>query len=64
MTGCEEGIPIDWTRKSITNGLRKKMKDFKGEFQSLRKNVIGEYRETIERIYFAITGENVSEETI
>ena len=34
-----------------------------GEFQRLRKKVIGEYRETIERIYFAINGENVSEET-
>lgn len=64
VTGCEEGTPTDRTRTSVTNGLRKKLKDLMGEFQSLRQKVAGEYRETIERRYFTITGENASEETI
>ena len=42
----------------------KKTERFDGEFQSLRKKVIGECWETIERRYFTITGENASEETI
>jgi len=64
VPGCEEGTPTDRTRTSVTNGLRNKLKDLMGEFQSLRQKVIGEYRETIERRYFTITGENASEETI
>ena len=64
VTGCEEGTPTDRIRTLVRNGLRKKLKDFMGEFQSLRQNVIGEYWQTIERRYFTITGENASEETI
>ena len=42
VTGCEEGIPTDRKRTWVTNGLRKKLKDLMGEFESLRKKFIGE----------------------
>ena len=64
VTGCKEVTPPNQTRTSVTNGLQKKLKVLMGEFQSLGKNVIREYRETIARIYFTITHENESEETI
>jgi syntaxin 1B/2/3 len=47
--GCEAGTPTDRTRISITNTLRKKLKDLMGEFQELRQKIMGEYRDTIER---------------
>ena len=64
LPGFEEGTPTDRTRISVTNGLRKKLKDLMKEFQSLRERVVGEYRETIERRYFTIIGEKENEEVI
>ncbi|CAM6063893.1 unnamed protein product [Sphagnum tenellum] len=62
--GTEAGTPTDRTRMAITSTLRKKLKDLMGEFQSLRQRVMGEYRDTIERRYFTITGEKPDEDTI
>eukprot|EP00249_Psilotum_nudum_P018502 c26840_g1_i1 orf=646-1581(-) len=62
--GFHEGTPTDRTRTSITNSLRKKLKDLMGEFQVLRQKIMGEYRETIERRYFTVTGQKAKEETV
>lgn len=62
--GCEEGSPTDRTRSSITNSLRKKLKDYMEDFGSLRAKIMGEYRETIERRYYTVTGQRPDEETL
>ncbi|CAM6086335.1 unnamed protein product [Calypogeia fissa] len=62
--GCEEGSPTDRTRTSITNSLRKKLKDYMEDFGSLRSRIMGEYRETIERRYYTVTGQRPDEDTL
>lgn len=64
VRGCEEGTPTDRTRTSITSTLRKKLKDLMGEFQILRQNMNDEYKETVERRYYTVTGEYADEDTI
>lgn len=64
IKGCEEGTPTDRTRMSITNNQRKKLKDLMGEFQALRERMMNEYRETIERRYYTVTGQRPDENTI
>ncbi|KAG0588299.1 hypothetical protein KC19_2G232100 [Ceratodon purpureus] len=64
VRGCEEGTPTDRTRTSITSTLRKKLKDLMGEFQILRQNMNDEYKETVERRYYTVTGEHADEDTI
>ncbi|GLJ46544.1 hypothetical protein SUGI_0980860 [Cryptomeria japonica] len=64
LPGCGRGTPTDRTRTSVVNGLRKKLKDLMGDFQVLRQKIMGEYRETIERRYYTVTGEHADEETI
>eukprot|EP00249_Psilotum_nudum_P029002 c39099_g1_i1 orf=231-1163(+) len=62
--GCENGTSTDRTRTSITNSLRKKLKDMMGDFQVLRQTVMDEYKETIERRYYTITGQKPDEDTV
>lgn len=64
LPGCAQGTPTDRTRTSVVNGLRKKLKDLMGDFQLLRQKIMGEYKETIERRYYTVTGEHANEETI
>lgn len=64
LLGCEEGTPTDRTRTSITNSLRNKLKDSMGEFQILRQKIMGEYRDTVQRRLYNITGEYADEDTI
>ncbi|XP_074558035.1 syntaxin-111-like [Curcuma longa] len=64
LSGCREGTPVDRTRTAVTNGLRKKLKEIMMEFQALRQRMMAEYRETVERRYFTLTGETASEEVI
>ncbi|CAA6663845.1 unnamed protein product [Spirodela intermedia] len=58
------GTPVDRTRTSITNGLRKKLKDLMMDFQTLRQKMMAEYKETVERRYFTVTGQMPEEEMI
>ncbi|EEF40925.1 syntaxin-124 [Ricinus communis] len=64
VPGCGPGSSADRTRTSVVSGLGKKLKDLMDEFQNLRAQMTAEYKETVERRYFTITGEKASEETI
>ncbi|KZV21077.1 syntaxin-related protein KNOLLE [Dorcoceras hygrometricum] len=64
LSGCKAGSPVDRTRSAVTNGLRKKLKELMMEFQGLRQRMMSEYKETVGRRYFTVTGENPDEEII
>ncbi|KAF3662901.1 Syntaxin-related protein KNOLLE [Capsicum annuum] len=64
LSGCKEGTPVDRTRFAVTNGLRKKLKELMMDFQGLRQRMMSEYKETVGRRYFTVTGEQPDEEVI
>ncbi|KAJ9131942.1 hypothetical protein P3X46_034843 [Hevea brasiliensis] len=64
LSGYKEGTPIYRTRLAVTNGLRKKLKELMMDFQGLRQKMMMEYKETVERRYFTVTGEYPDEEII
>ncbi|GKV30936.1 hypothetical protein SLEP1_g39699 [Rubroshorea leprosula] len=64
IPGCGSGSSADRTRSSVVSGLGKKLKDLMDDFQGLRARMTAEYKETIERRYFTITGQKADEETI
>lgn len=64
VPGCGPGTSTDRTRTSVVAGLRKKLKDSMESFGDLRKKVAAEYRETVERRYYTVTGEKADEETV
>ncbi|CAO2820202.1 unnamed protein product [Amaranthus hypochondriacus] len=64
LSGCGPGSSADRTRTSVVDGLRKKLKEKMEEFQELREKINGEYRETVGRRYFTVTGENPDEKTV
>ncbi|GAB4825015.1 hypothetical protein Ancab_007888 [Ancistrocladus abbreviatus] len=64
LPGCGPGSSADRTRISVVTGLGKKLKDMMDDFQALRAKMSAEYKETVERRYFTITGEKPDEETI
>ncbi|VVA90938.1 unnamed protein product [Arabis nemorensis] len=64
VPGCGPGSSTDRTRSSVVSGLGKKLKDLMDSFQGLRARMNDEYKETVERRYFTITGEKADEKTI
>ncbi|XP_062112407.1 syntaxin-121 [Humulus lupulus] len=64
VPGCGPGSSSDRTRTSVVNGLRKKLKDSMESFNTLRQQISSEYRDTVQRRYFTVTGENPDEKTI
>ncbi|XP_050896108.1 syntaxin-124-like [Lathyrus oleraceus] len=64
IAGCGPGSSAERTRTMVVSGLGKKLKDMMDEFQGLRARMQDEYKETVERRYFTITGEKADEETI
>ncbi|CAN1144178.1 SYP121 [Linum perenne] len=62
--GCGPGSSSDRTRTSVVNGLRKKLKNSMEGFNELRGRISSEYRETVERRYFTVTGENPDDKTL
>ncbi|XVE87948.1 hypothetical protein DITRI_Ditri19aG0029400 [Diplodiscus trichospermus] len=64
VPGCGPGSSADRTRTSVVSGLGKKLKDLMDDFQGLRSRMQAEYKETVERRYFTITGQKADEETI
>ncbi|KAL8210279.1 hypothetical protein R6Q57_007011 [Mikania cordata] len=64
LSGCKQGTPVDRTRTAVANGLRKKLKELMMDFQQLRQRMMSEYKETVGRRYFTVTGEEANEEVI
>ncbi|GAA0143313.1 SNARE protein [Lithospermum erythrorhizon] len=64
LSGCKEVTPVDRTRFVVTNGLRKKLKELMMEFQELRQRMMNEYKETVGRRYYTVTGEYPADEVI
>lgn len=64
LSGCKTGTPVDRTRTAVANGLRKKLKELMMDFQGLRQRMMSEYKETVGRRYFTVTGEQPNEEVI
>ncbi|XP_047312383.1 syntaxin-121-like [Impatiens glandulifera] len=64
LPGCGPGSSSDRTRTSVVNGLRKKLQDSMNSFNSLRQLIANEYRETVQRRYYTVTGENADEATV
>ncbi|XP_022777370.1 syntaxin-124-like [Durio zibethinus] len=64
VPGCGPGSSSDRTRTSVVSGLGKKLKDLMDDFQGLRSRMQSEYKETVERRYFTITGQKADEDTI
>ncbi|KAK4762153.1 hypothetical protein SAY87_030037 [Trapa incisa] len=64
LPGCGPGSSSDRTRTSVVNGLRKKLQDSMESFNVLRQKISSEYRETVQRRYFTVTGENPDERVL
>ncbi|KAK4486906.1 hypothetical protein RD792_006215 [Penstemon davidsonii] len=64
IPGCGPGSSTDRTRTSVVRGLGKKLKDMMDEFQGLRARMNDEYKETVARRYFTVTGEKANDELI
>lgn len=64
IQGCGPGSSTDRTRTSVVSGLGKKLKDMMDDFQGLRAKMNAEYRETVGRRYYTITGEKADDEFI
>ncbi|KAK6126528.1 hypothetical protein DH2020_039732 [Rehmannia glutinosa] len=64
VPGCGPGSSSDRTRTSVVNGLRKKLHDTMTRFNDLRQKMGSEYRETVQRRYFTVTGENPDEKVL
>ncbi|KAL8227137.1 hypothetical protein R6Q57_016969 [Mikania cordata] len=64
VPGCGPGSSSDRTRTSVVNGLRKKLSDSMNSFNDLRNKMSSEYRETVQRRYYTVTGENPDESTV
>lgn len=62
--GCGLGSSSDRTRTSVVSGLRKKLEESMEAFGELRGMIGREYKETVQRRYYTVTGENADEETI
>ncbi|XP_055818918.1 syntaxin-121-like [Solanum dulcamara] len=64
LPGCGPGSSSDRTRTSVVNGLRKKLQESMNQFNELRQKMASEYRETIQRRYYTVTGEKPDEEVL
>ncbi|XP_020243917.1 syntaxin-124-like [Asparagus officinalis] len=64
IPGCGPGSSADRTRTSVVGGLGKKLKDLMDAFQSLRAKMAAEYKETVGRRYFTVTGKQPDDDTV
>ncbi|KAM0992992.1 hypothetical protein FF1_008706 [Malus domestica] len=64
LPNCGPGSSSDRTRISVVNGLRKKLKDSMDSFNALRQKISSEYRETVQRRYYTVSGQNPDEKTL
>ena len=59
MEGAGVGSSQERTRTAITSSLKMKLKTQMADFQDLRSKLQAEYKEVVERRYFAVTGQEV-----
>ncbi|KAF9595913.1 hypothetical protein IFM89_006194 [Coptis chinensis] len=64
LPGCGPGSSSDRTRTSIVNGLKKKLIESMENFNKLRQQIALEYKETVERRYYTVTGEKPDDQTV
>ncbi|KAJ0816271.1 putative target SNARE coiled-coil domain, syntaxin domain, syntaxin/epimorphin [Helianthus annuus] len=64
LPGCGPGSSTDRTRTSVVNGVRNQLKVFMKSFNELREKMASEHRETVQRRYYTVTGENADESTL
>ncbi|RLM79043.1 hypothetical protein C2845_PM12G06560 [Panicum miliaceum] len=64
LPGCGPGSSTDRTRTSVVTGLGKKLKDLMDDFQGLRTRMAAEYKETVARRYYTVTGEKAEDSTV
>ncbi|XP_061362481.1 syntaxin-121-like [Gastrolobium bilobum] len=64
LPGCGPGSSSDRTRTSVVSGLRKNLKDSMESFNNLREQISSEYRDTVQRRYYTVTGENPDDKTV
>ncbi|KAK7284774.1 hypothetical protein RJT34_19527 [Clitoria ternatea] len=58
------GSYSDRSRTALVCGLRKNLKDSMESFNKLREQISYDYRETVQRRYYAVTGHNPDDNTI
>ncbi|KAF8769717.1 hypothetical protein HU200_006326 [Digitaria exilis] len=64
LPGSGPGSSTDRTRTSVVTGLGNKLKDLMDDFQGLRARMAAEYKETVARRYYTVTGEKAEESTV
>ncbi|XP_068650595.1 syntaxin-121 [Aristolochia californica] len=64
LPGCGPGSSSDRTRTSVVSGLRKKLVESMDKFRSLRERIASDYKDTVRRRYFTVTGETPDERTV
>ncbi|XP_009598377.1 syntaxin-124-like [Nicotiana tomentosiformis] len=64
IPGCGPGSSADRTRTSVVSGLGKKLKVLMDDFQALRARMNDEYKETVARRYYTVTGEKANDDLI
>ncbi|XP_076890764.1 syntaxin-121-like [Bidens hawaiensis] len=64
LPDCGQGSSTDRTRTSVVNGLRKQLQTSMKSFNELRQRMAAEHRETVQRRYYTVTGENADEATV
>jgi syntaxin 1B/2/3 len=63
-SGAGVGSSNERTRSAITSSLKMKLKTQMAEFQDLRAKLTSEYKEVVERRYFAVAGTTPDQETL
>ncbi|KAL8204845.1 hypothetical protein R6Q57_010468 [Mikania cordata] len=61
LPNCGPGSSTDRTRTSVVSGLRKQLQSSMKSFNDLRQKMAAEHRETVQRRYYTVTGENADE---
>ncbi|KAG4913601.1 hypothetical protein AAZX31_19G187700 [Glycine max] len=64
LPGCGPGSYSDRTRTALVGALTKNLRQSMESFNKLREQISYEYRDTVQRRYYAVTGENPDQETI
>ncbi|KAF0936074.1 hypothetical protein E2562_038570 [Oryza meyeriana var. granulata] len=64
LPGRGPGSSTDRTRSAVVSGLGTKLKDLMDDFQGLRSRMAEEYKETVARRYYTVTGEKAEDSTV